>query len=316
MVFHRTKARRNSGFTLIELLVVIGIIALLVALLFPVFSKVRESARRTNCASNLRQCGIALQMYAGDNKYFLPYRPKPIYYASTLVFTYNASLGGPTDPSLPAVSRGWGIGLPTGVSAFHFLGDVGPYLGSFKVWSCPTVGAPTLDDLVSNVYGFYSTLNSNYQMFWWMNDVDWAKRGGIPSLMAPSPSIGLTASTYPGKLTDVSTPADFPLMQDVTTWNSNTGYNRGLTNHPKSGGGPVSTSCTSSPLAVPSSNQSDQTFSVSGSSLASVCLGANIMFYDFHVEWKPASELVSIGPDEDSDYPPNGSNDYSYKMIN
>ena len=54
------------GFTLIELLVVIAITAILAAILFPVFSHVRENARRTVCAGNLKQLGLAWLMYAGD----------------------------------------------------------------------------------------------------------------------------------------------------------------------------------------------------------------------------------------------------------
>jgi prepilin-type N-terminal cleavage/methylation domain-containing protein/prepilin-type processing-associated H-X9-DG protein len=56
----------KSGFTLIELLVVIAIIAVLAAILFPVFAKARESARKASCVSNLRQIGNALAMYAED----------------------------------------------------------------------------------------------------------------------------------------------------------------------------------------------------------------------------------------------------------
>ena len=58
---------RRPAFTLIELLVVIAIIAILAAILFPVFSQARESARQATCGSNMRQIGLAIVMYASDN---------------------------------------------------------------------------------------------------------------------------------------------------------------------------------------------------------------------------------------------------------
>ncbi len=58
--------RQHKGFTLIELLVVIAIIAILAAILFPVFARAREKARQTSCLSNLKQLGLADLMYAQD----------------------------------------------------------------------------------------------------------------------------------------------------------------------------------------------------------------------------------------------------------
>jgi prepilin-type N-terminal cleavage/methylation domain-containing protein/prepilin-type processing-associated H-X9-DG protein len=65
-------SKARCGFTLIELLVVIAIIALLAAILFPVFARARENARKTTCASNVKQIGLAILQYAQDNDEILP----------------------------------------------------------------------------------------------------------------------------------------------------------------------------------------------------------------------------------------------------
>ncbi len=65
--------RRDSAFTLIELLVVIAIIAILAAILFPVFARAREKARQANCISNVKQLTLGMLMYVQDNDEYLPW---------------------------------------------------------------------------------------------------------------------------------------------------------------------------------------------------------------------------------------------------
>ncbi|HUT61021.1 MAG TPA: type II secretion system protein [Phycisphaerae bacterium] len=94
--------RRSTGFTLIELLVVIAIIGILAAMVFPVFARARESARKAVCLSNVKNLALAIQMYLADNNDTLPpyeNRPEVLEY-------FDTCPGGDHTPATMAVLDG------------------------------------------------------------------------------------------------------------------------------------------------------------------------------------------------------------------
>ena len=99
----------RRGFTLIELLVVIAIIAILAAILFPVFGQAKAAAKRVSCLSNMRQIGVGLTLYAGDNDDFSPTPiPRPV----------------------PPINGGQTNGMPVD-------SQLSSYIKNEKVWACP-----------------------------------------------------------------------------------------------------------------------------------------------------------------------------------
>jgi prepilin-type N-terminal cleavage/methylation domain-containing protein/prepilin-type processing-associated H-X9-DG protein len=114
----------RPGFTLIELLVVIGIIAILAAILFPVFAQTREKARQASCLSNCRQIGVAVMMYAEDNEESFPLyahypNNSPWWYEVIQPYTKSKELF--TCPSVRVRLDKAPAGLPT-ASAFGLNG--------------------------------------------------------------------------------------------------------------------------------------------------------------------------------------------------
>ena len=127
-MFQHQNKKFRSGFTLIELLVVIAIIAILAAILFPVFARARENARRSSCQSNLKQIALGITQYVQD---------------------YDERY-----PNMDATSGGWAA-------------TTQPYLKSEQIFQCPsdTLAPPTGADLPTRaLQAGFSDYYANYNM--------------------------------------------------------------------------------------------------------------------------------------------------------
>jgi prepilin-type N-terminal cleavage/methylation domain-containing protein/prepilin-type processing-associated H-X9-DG protein len=144
-------ANSQKGFTLIELLVVVAIISLLAAILFPVFARARENARRASCMSNLKQIGLGFMMYVQDyDERF----PLPYYYKTPTTASW-CSGGGQTqnDSTMPGylfISR-------NGCTGGHWISyqdAVFPYIKSVQVFVCPSATQGQTAGSLAFSYGY------------------------------------------------------------------------------------------------------------------------------------------------------------------
>jgi prepilin-type N-terminal cleavage/methylation domain-containing protein/prepilin-type processing-associated H-X9-DG protein len=116
---------RNRAFTLVEMLVNLAIISLLAAILFPVFSRVRDNARRSSCQSNLKQLGLSFMLYAQDNDEKFP-------------------CGNETQPS-PYLGMGWAA-------------QVKSYVGNPQIYRCPSDPARLAAPMLTASYAYNNNL--------------------------------------------------------------------------------------------------------------------------------------------------------------
>lgn len=131
-----TRCRCRFGFTLIELLVVIAIIAILAAILFPVFARARENARRSSCQSNLKQIGLGLLQYSGD-------------YDEALIADWYGPLPNVlTDPASTTDAR------------YKWTDALEPYVKSEQIFTCPSA-----TDKAAKPYVYYERLTASTDDF-------------------------------------------------------------------------------------------------------------------------------------------------------
>jgi prepilin-type N-terminal cleavage/methylation domain-containing protein/prepilin-type processing-associated H-X9-DG protein len=169
-----TMSRKKAGFTLIELLVVIAIIAILAAILFPVFARARENARRASCQSNLKQIGLGVMQYTQDydekyplNTYTCPATP----------------CQGVLDPS-----------APYNILWFHVLE---PYVKSVQLYNCPSYTGTIQQTDSSGNWTYNSSSSYGWNVYWnGTAEVTPFDQAALSSVEDPSGTIFAGDSTY------------------------------------------------------------------------------------------------------------------------
>ena len=165
----RSRRSIHAGFTLIELLVVIAIIAVLAAILFPVFAQAREKARQATCLSNFRQLGMAMTIYLHDWDETLPR------------MRFKILKGSVCDPNSQII---------TWKSALH------PYVKSYAFWKCPSNPNKDIpsEDVDKNIPISYAV---NWHIFHGHDDSDKTPPRTLASFAEPASTMWLLEHTAP-----------------------------------------------------------------------------------------------------------------------
>jgi prepilin-type N-terminal cleavage/methylation domain-containing protein/prepilin-type processing-associated H-X9-DG protein len=152
----RGMRRSKSAFTLIELLVVIAIIAILAAILFPVFAQARDKARAISCLSNQKQMGTALMMYVQDYD-----EGMPAWDASWIPPAVGATTSGCTPGTAGTVNDFWDAKLFPYVKSGNPNPPTGTSANWGGVWQCPSAGGDKTAPANADSYRSYG-VNTGY----------------------------------------------------------------------------------------------------------------------------------------------------------
>jgi prepilin-type N-terminal cleavage/methylation domain-containing protein/prepilin-type processing-associated H-X9-DG protein len=148
---------RRRGFTLIELLVVIAIIGILAAMVFPVFARARESARKAVCLSNVKNIALAIQMYLGDNNDTLP--PTESRREVQEWFNTWGDINYPDDEfeclEMPSVANPY----------LTWVVCLDEYIRNREVWTCPSAKVEVIPGLIFGIPDWFSQLQANAELF-------------------------------------------------------------------------------------------------------------------------------------------------------
>ncbi|MCE9560024.1 MAG: prepilin-type N-terminal cleavage/methylation domain-containing protein [Armatimonadetes bacterium] len=206
----------RKAFTLIELLVVIAIIAILAAILFPVFTQAKSAAKGTTCLSNMRQLGVGMMMYINDNDstYPAPYNDR--FPGSGWVISGANPLAATTNPTCTNIDA-WNNDLCS--IADPTRGSLFPYVKSDKVYRCAS------DQSAKYKFITTRTVNSATQrVTYTMNryfggDYFTVRNGGISQLGFSEGSLTFPSSTFMLTDEDVTTRNDGLLLPGTNATN-------------------------------------------------------------------------------------------------
>jgi prepilin-type N-terminal cleavage/methylation domain-containing protein/prepilin-type processing-associated H-X9-DG protein len=193
----RRRRTPSRGFTLIELLVVIAIIAILAAILFPVFAQARSKARQAGCLSNLKQAGTALMLYGQD---YDEKMPATCNYGRGWTW-FTKGLGGPcAQPGITASTPLDTYLGSTPAPARYIQEFLAPYCKNEGIWFCPSVGRNRHWLLKEGpTYGYNGTT------YIWNHGTS-----------APPKGAGITVSGL--AIAGIPRPAEAPVMWDMPYW--------------------------------------------------------------------------------------------------